>query len=64
MKEERKSIPKIRHFLADGRVLESIEGYIVPNTGATATTYYLIAEFIKKHHGNLQQKEKEVNVTV
>ena len=36
----------IKHVLADGTQLKSIEGRIIPPTGKTAAVYRLIAEKI------------------
>ena len=37
----------IRHILADGREVASIEGLVVPNAGATAAVYRIVTEFAK-----------------
>ena len=36
----------IKHILADGIELKSIEGRIIPPTGKTEAVYRLIAEFL------------------
>ncbi len=55
---------KIRHVLADGRVVDSIEGIVVPNTGATAAAYRILAEFAKNRPENIYQgRERKVCVT-
>ena len=36
----------IKHVLADGTQLKSIEGRIIPPTGKTAAVYRLIAELL------------------
>ncbi len=55
---------KIRHILADGREVESIEGIVVPNTGATAAVYHIVAEFAKKHSEiRCQNKDREKEAT-
>lgn len=38
---------KIKHILSDGRELDSIEGFRLPYTAATATAYRLLAEFLE-----------------
>lgn len=38
---------RIKHILADGRQLETIEGYTLPYNRATETAYRLLAEFWK-----------------
>lgn len=37
----------IKHILSDGRALDSIEGFCLPYTAATATAYRLLAEFLE-----------------
>lgn len=37
----------IKHILSDGRVLDSIEGFCLPYTSATATVYRLLAEILE-----------------
>ena len=54
----------VRHFLADGREVESIEGMIVPPTGETAAVYRIVAEILKKNPKKKQQsKEEGTNAT-
>lgn len=53
----------IRHILADGREVQSIEGLVVPNTGATAAVYRIIAEFAKNHQEAVHNKEDKKNAT-
>lgn len=38
----------VKHILADGRVLDSIEGFVVPTTGATEVVYRLVVDISKK----------------
>ncbi len=52
----------IRHILADGREVKSIEGFVIPPTGATAVTYRMVAEFIK-NHPEIYQKQQKTNIT-
>ena len=40
----------VRHILADGTVLDSIEGYVVPPTGDTESVYRFLTEYFLKHH--------------
>lgn len=49
----------IRHILADGREVKSIEGMVIPATGATAAVYHIVAEFARNHHETSHQKKKE-----
>lgn len=37
----------IKHVLADGRILDSIEGFRFPYTAATETAYRLLAELLE-----------------
>lgn len=46
MSEAVSSNVKVHHILADGREVDSIEGYVVPNSGETATVYRLVADLI------------------
>lgn len=46
----------IRHILADGTELKSIEGRIVPPTGKTAAVYKLIAELIANSNSEIPGK--------
>lgn len=39
----------IRHILADGREVDSIEGFVVPCTGTTEAVYHLAAECMRKN---------------
>ncbi len=48
---------KVHHILADGRKVDSIDGYVVPNGGETAAVYQLIADLIQK------KKEDKLNET-
>lgn len=38
----------IKHILADGTELNSIEGRIIPPTGRTEAVYRLVAELLKQ----------------
>lgn len=51
---------KIRHVLADGREVESVDGIIVPTTGATAAVYKIVAEFANKHSETVLKDKEEV----
>jgi hypothetical protein len=35
----------IRHIMADGREIDSVEGLIIPTTGAAAAVYRIVADF-------------------
>ncbi len=39
----------IHHVLSDGRKLDSIDGFVIPNSGLTAAVYQIAAEFKRKH---------------
>lgn len=39
----------VKHVLADGREVESVEGILIPPSGPTAAVYRIIAEFAKNH---------------
>lgn len=39
----------VRHILADGREVKSIEGFVVPASGPTAAVYRIVSEFTKSH---------------
>ncbi len=49
----------IRHILSDGREVKSIEGFVIPATGPTATVYRIAAEFYKNHPEAIYQKREE-----
>lgn len=51
----------VRHILADGREVKSVEGLVIPPTGTTAAVYRIAAEFIKNHPKTIY-KEKEGKV--
>ena len=54
----------IKHVLADGREVESIEGFVVPHTGATAAVYQIVAEVARNHLESANQKEDKTNAAV
>lgn len=39
----------VKHILADGTELTSIEGRVIPPTGKTEAVYRLIANYIMEH---------------
>ena len=41
--------PHITHVMADGRVLDSIEGYVIPCSGHTAVVYRILADCLKRN---------------
>lgn len=47
----------IKHVLADGTVLDSIEGRVIPPTGKTEAVYRLVAELI--NNKSLAQKQEK-----
>lgn len=50
----------IRHILADGREVESVEGFVVPPTGPTAAVYSIVVEFAKNHKDIKKNKEEVI----
>ncbi len=48
----------IKHVLADGRVLDSIDGFQIPYTPATEAAYRLLAEFCRRGGRNYGKAEK------
>lgn len=40
------------HVLADGRRVDSIDGFTIPNTGTTAAVYKLAAGLAKRKEGS------------
>lgn len=53
----------IRHILADGREVKSVEGLVVPYTGKAAAVYHIVAEFAKNHKEVKNNKEETKNAT-
>ena len=54
----------IRHILADGREVESIEGMVIPTTGPTAAVYRIVSDYAKNRQKITQQsKEGKKNAT-
>lgn len=35
---------KVKHVLADGRRLDSVEGFVIPNTGQASAVYQIAAQ--------------------
>ena len=48
----------VRHVLADGREVDSIEGFVIPSTGPTGGVYRIAAEFIKNHQEVIRRKKE------
>lgn len=48
----------VRHFLADGREVKSVEGLVIPPTGPTAAVYRIVAEFLQDHPERIHQKKE------
>lgn len=48
----------IRHILADGREVKSVEGLVIPNTGATAAVYRIVAEHARNHPAVKKKEDK------
>lgn len=38
----------IRHVLSDGRKLDRIDGFVIPNSGLTAAVYHMAADLSRK----------------
>lgn len=53
----------IKHILADGREVESVEGLVIPHIGPTAAVYRIVAEFARNHLDTINQKESKEEVT-
>lgn len=51
----------IKHVLADGTQLKSIEGRIVPPTGKTEAVYRLIAELLISSRPSQEAKEPQTS---
>lgn len=53
----------VRHILADGREVDSIEGFVIPNTGRTAAVYHIVAEISRKYlrENNNKKERREAN---
>lgn len=49
----------IKHILADGRQLDTLEGYTLPYNGTTEAAYRLLAEFLKGGAGIGTGKETQ-----
>lgn len=54
----------VKHHLADGRTVDSIEGYVIPTTGPVAAVYHIVAE-CQRNHSKMkrQNKERKKNAT-
>ena len=52
----------VRHILADGREVKSVEGLVVPNTGKVAAVYHIVAEYAK-NHPEVRNKEETKNAS-
>ena len=48
----------IKHVLADGTQLKSIEGRIIPPTGKTEAVYKLIADFLASQKPSTEAKTR------
>lgn len=49
----------IKHVLADGRVVDSIEGFVVPCTGATEVVYRIVTDFYRNHPEAMYQNKED-----
>ncbi len=49
----------IKHVMADGRELDSIEGIVIPTTGPTAAVYQIIANHAKQRTKSDDSKNNE-----
>lgn len=50
--------PKILHIMADGTILKSIEGIVIPVTSDTYPLYKAVADMVMKNKLLVQRKEK------
>lgn len=48
----------IRHILADGREVESVEGMVIPRTGTTAAVYRVVEGFVRSRQEATRSKEE------
>lgn len=48
----------VKHILADGREVDSIEGFVIPPTGATEVVYRIVIEHCRKR-SKANKKENE-----
>lgn len=48
----------IKHILADGREVESIEGMVIPRTGTTAAVYRIVEGFVRSRQEATHSKEE------
>lgn len=55
---------KIRHFLADGQEVDSIEGRVIPNAGQTAAVYRIMMEHMKTCAGDEEEMDDELIETI
>lgn len=52
----------VRHVLADGTELTSIEGRVIPPTGRTEAVYRLVAEFlINSRRGRTADRRADIH---
>ena len=52
----------IRHILADGREVESIEGFVIPPTGPAAAAYHIVEQFARRQQAEeYRKKEAKAN---
>lgn len=49
----------VRHILADGREVKSVEGLVIPTTGPTAAVYRIAADFLQNHPEIVHQDKEE-----
>lgn len=52
---------RVRHILADGREVDSIEGFVIPMNGPTAAVYHIAVEFYKNHPELIRKKKEETS---
>ncbi len=50
---------RVRHVLADGRTVDDITGFVVPNSGTTAAVYRIAEELVLKQGGVYDNRRKE-----
>lgn len=58
IKKKMETTGTVKHFLADGRMVDSIEGYVVPCTGPTAVVYSILYDFAKRKANQPEEIKK------
>jgi len=55
--------PVVRHFLADGTQVDSIDGRVIPATGPTAGVYRVIARVALREAARLAAERAKAGTT-